>query len=268
MLEEECVGRYVRLRIPLHIVAPTMLFRTTCDIHQTARATAIALILILGVGCQARNNASHDSGMPAARTIPEWRPLFDGRTLNGWQGHRTPGVLPGGWSVEEGTLVRSGAGGDLVSAEQFANFELEFEWLVTRGGNSGVFYRIDPGVDVTYMSAPEYQVLDDAVHRDGQSRLTSAGAAYGLYPSPPGHTRAVGEWNSGRIIVDGTRVEHWLNGTQTVKYELRSPDWEQRVKASKFSEWPAYGRAKRGHIGVQDHGDRVAFRNIRIKVLP
>lgn len=230
--------------------------------------TVLAVCLLSVAACQARRGSNPVSTMPAAQSSPEWRALFDGRTLNGWQGHRTPGVLPGGWSVEDGTLVRSGAGGDLVTVEQFANFELEFEWMVTRGGNSGVFYRIDPDVEVTYMSAPEYQVLDDAVHRDGQSRLTSAGAAYGLYPSPTGHTRSVGEWNSARLVVDGARVEHWLNGTQTAQYELWSPDWERRVKASKFSAWPAYGRARRGHIGVQDHGDRVAFRNMRIKVLP
>ncbi len=198
----------------------------------------------------------------------EWRPLFDGVSLKGWQGHRTPGELPGGWDVVDGTLTRVGAGGDIVTVEQFENFELEFEWKVGAAGNSGVFYRINPEVEVTYMSAPEYQVLDDGAHRDGQSRLTSAGSAYALYAAPAGHTKPVGEWNTGRIVVDGAKVEHWLNGTRVVAYELWSADWERRVKESKFNAWPAYGRSKRGHIGVQDHGDRVQFRAIRVKVLP
>lgn len=247
---------------------PHMTVRLTRPCRAYARLTVIAVSLLAGACSQPRSSSSEGPELPAASTSEEWRALFDGRTLDGWQGHRTPGVLPGGWSVEDGTLVRSGPGGDLVTVEQFGNFELEFEWMVSRGGNSGVFYRIDPEVEVTYMSAPEYQVLDDAEHQDGKSRLTSAGAAYGLYPSPAGHTRPVGEWNTGRIVVNGATVEHWLNGTQTVRYELWSPDWERRVKESKFSAWPAYGRASRGHIGVQDHGDRVAFRNIRIKVLP
>jgi hypothetical protein len=128
-----------------------------------------------------------------------WRPLFDGRSLDGWHHHQQPGAPIEGWSVEEGALVRTGPGGDIVTAAQYGNFELEFEWQVTPGGNSGVFYRINPDVEVTYVSAPEYQVLDDAVHRDGRSRLTSACSVYGLYPAPEGATRPVGEWNAGRI---------------------------------------------------------------------
>ncbi len=212
-----------------------------------------------------RETAMDDS---SADDEQEWRSLFDGTTLKGWQGHRTPGELPGGWAVVDRALTRTGRGGDIVTTEQFANFELEFEWKVSKGGNSGVFYRVDSTVEVTYMSAPEYQVLDDARHQDGKSRLTAAGAAYGLFPSPEGHTNPVGEWNAGRIVVDRAKVEHWLNGTRVVEYELWSPDWEQRVRESKFNAWPAYGRARRGHIGLQDHGDRVAFRGIRIKVLP
>jgi hypothetical protein len=209
-----------------------------------------------------------DARPAEARPDTSWQPLFDGASLAGWQGQRTPGVIPAGWAVVDGAITRVGPGEDLVTVAQYASFVLEFEWMVTPGGNSGVFYRVDPEVEVTYMSAPEYQVLDDAAHRDGASRLTSAGAAYGLYASPAGHTRPVGTWNQGRIVVDGARVEHWLNGTRLLAYELGSPDWEARVRASKFSAWPRYGRAARGRIGLQDHGDRVAFRNLRLAELP
>jgi hypothetical protein len=112
------------------------------------------------------------------------------------------------------------------------------------------------------------QVLDDAGHPDGKSPLTSAGADYALYPAPLGVVRPAGEWNDVGLIVRGNHVEHWLNGTKVVDYELGSPDWEQRVKASKFAEWPTYGRAASGHIALQDHGDWVAYRNIKIRVLP
>ncbi len=232
----------------------------------------IALLLACAGGGDSDAAVASDSvtvnDATAATTDTMWRPLFDGATLAGWQGHQKPGVPPAGWAVVDGAITRVGEGGDIVTTAQYANFEFAFEWMVTPGGNSGVFYRIDPTVEVTYMSAPEYQVLDDSAHRDGGSRLTSAGAAYGLYESPEGHTKPVGEWNEGRIVVNGAHVEHWLNGTKLLEYELWSPDWEAKVKASKFNEWPPYGRATRGHIGLQDHGDRVAFRNLRVKELP
>src|SRR2546425_156104 len=117
-------------------------------------------------------------------------------------------------------------------------------------------------------SAPEMQVLDDAGHPDGQSRLTAAGADYGLYPSPVGVVKPVGQWNLVRIVVNGSHVEHWLNGVKVVEYELGSPDWEAKVKASKFASHAHYGRNAEGYIGLQEHEYPVAFRNIKIRVLP
>jgi hypothetical protein len=204
--------------------------------------------------------------LPGQATGP-WRSLFDGRSLAGWHHLRESGA-PRGWAVVDGAITRTGPGGDIVTAEQFGDFELELEWKVSPGGNSGIFYRVDPAAPRTFESGPEMQVLDDAGHVDGRSRLTSAGAVYGLYPSPPGHTKPVGEWNVARIIARGPHVEHWLNGTRVAVYELGSAEWEAKVKASKFVEWPGYGRARRGHIALQDHGDVVAFRTIRIRELP
>lgn len=196
-----------------------------------------------------------------------WRPLFDGRTTSGWRGYKQPG-MPAGWRVVDGALTRVGSGGDIITAEQFGNFELALEWKVAPGGNSGIFYRVTEAGDQAYHTGPEMQVLDDAGHRDGTSRLTSAGSAYGLYAAPAGVVKPAGEWNSVRIVVNGGHVEHWLNGTRVVQYELGSADWERLVNASKFKEWPGYGRARRGHIALQDHGDWVAFRNIKIRELP
>jgi len=112
------------------------------------------------------------------------------------------------------------------------------------------------------------QVLDDARHPDGHSRLTSAGSDYGLYAAPAGVVRPAGEWNDVRILVNGAHVEHWLNGVKVVEYELWSPDWQQRVQASKFAQWPAYGMSHTGHIALQNHGDAVWYRSIRIRTLP
>ena len=109
------------------------------------------------------------------------------------------------------------------------------------------------------------QILDDAGHADGRSPLTSAGSNYGLHGVPRGIVKSAGEWNTSRIVVVNNQVEHWLNGDKVVEYELGSADWAERVANSKFAQWPAYGRASRGHIGIQDHGDRVSFRNLKIR---
>jgi hypothetical protein len=195
-----------------------------------------------------------------------WRLLFDGRSLDGWRGYNNR-EIGAGWTVEDGTLTRVGPGGDIVTVDRFEDFELTLEWKVEEGGNSGIFYRAAEGEEQIYHSAPEFQVLDDANHVDGQSPLTSAGSNYGLHAAPRGVVRPAGEWNAARIVVRGNRVEHWLNGVKVVEYELGSDEWAELVVDSKFVEWPAYGQAERGHIGLQDHGDRVWYRNVKVREL-
>ncbi len=196
-----------------------------------------------------------------------WQLLFDGHSLDRWRGFKTD-TAPSGWQALDGALTRTTGGGDLVSRDTFANFELALDWKVDSAGNSGVMFRVTEEADLTYETGPEMQVLDDAAHADGKSPLTSAGSAYGLYPAPRGVVNPAGEWNSVRLVVNGAHVEHWMNGQRIVSYELWSPDWEAKVAASKFKQWPAYGRAASGHIALQDHGDPVSYRNIRIRVLP
>ena len=208
--------------------------------------------------------AMEEAPMTAEAPDTTWRPLLDGQTTAGWRGYQRD-AMPDGWQVVDGALTRVASGGDIVTEETFANFELALEWNVSPGGNSGIFIRASEAPERIYESAPEMQVLDDAAHRDGLTRLTAAGANYGLYPAPEGIVRPAGEWNEVRILVDGAHVEHWLNGTKVVEYDLWSTDWEARVADSKFAEWPGYGRETRGHIGLQDHGDWVAYRNIRIR---
>jgi hypothetical protein len=196
-----------------------------------------------------------------------WRLLFDGRSLSGWRGYGRAD-MPAGWEARDGMLVRASQAADIITTERFRNFELSLDWMVHAAGNSGIFYRAAEGHDAIYMSAPEMQVLDDAGHQDGRSPLTSAGANYGLYPAPRGVVRPAGEWNTARVLVNGNHVEHWLNGHKVVEYELHGADWKAKVAASKFRDWPAYGQAAEGHIGLQEHGDYVAFRNIKVRVLP
>lgn len=196
-----------------------------------------------------------------------WRLLFDGRTTEGWRGYRKES-MPAGWQAMDGALVRVAPAGDIVTEQTFADFELALEWKVEKLGNSGIFYRASEQESPIWTNAPEMQVLDDARNADGQSPLTSAGALYALYPVPRGVVKPAGEWNAVRIVADGPRVEHWLNGVKVVEAEIGSPDWEGRVARSKFADLTGFAQARRGHIGLQDHGDRVWFRNIRIRELP
>lgn len=240
---------------------------------------AVVLLVSAGLACarqpqgsdgmtsgQGGSSATHNQ-LSAADRAAGWRLLFDGRTQDGWRVYHGQGQSSG-WTVQDGALTKSDATDDIMSVAQFGDFELELEWKLSAGGNAGIFYRGTEEESKIYWTAPEYQLLDDPGHRDGQNRLTSAGAAYGLYPAAAGIVKPAGEWNSTRIIARGPHIEHWLNGTKLLEYELWSPDWEAKVKASKFVEWPKYGRAKRGHIAIQgDHGGGLALRNVRIREL-
>ncbi|HYT05858.1 MAG TPA: DUF1080 domain-containing protein [Gemmatimonadales bacterium] len=214
----------------------------------------------------ARAQASLNTLTPAERDVG-WRLLFDGKTTAGWRGYRMD-TMPSGWQVVDGALTRLKPAADIVTTEKFANFELSLEWNVAPNGNSGIFYRASEDDDAIYWNAPEMQVLDDAGHPDGKSRLTAAGSDYGLYPAPAGVVKAAGQWNQVRIVVNGKHVEQWLNGVKVVQYELGSADWEARVKKSKFASHPHYGRNAEGYIGLQEHESPVAYRNIKIRVLP
>jgi hypothetical protein len=201
-----------------------------------------------------------------ARTVQAWRSLLDDRGSD-WRGW-TSEALPTGWRISGGELTKDGEVEDLVTREMFGDFELELEWKIGKGGNSGLFYRGTREYDHIFWSAPEYQLLDDAHAADGRDRLSSAAAAYALYAAPAGVVKPYSEWNATRIVVDGAHVEHWLNGEKVVEYELWSPDWKAKVAASKFGKYPNYGLAARGHIGIQgDHPGALALRNIRIREL-
>lgn len=238
---------------------------------RAALAMSLGLLAVGAAACARQINTASSPTQAGARSAGEstagWRSLFDGKTTAGWRGFRQA-TIPAGWQVVDGALTRVGQGGDIVSTEQYANFELSLQWKVAPGANSGIMYRVTEDTNATYYSGPEMQVLDDERHADGKSRLTAAGSDYALYPSPTGVVHPAGEWNAVRIVVNGNHVEHWLNGVKVVEYELGSADWEKRVADSKFKQWPQYGRAKSGYIALQDHGDWVAYRNIKIKVLP
>lgn len=204
----------------------------------------------------------------AADKSPRWETLFNGKDTSAWRSFRGSGFPAKGWVVENGSLrcVSKGGGGDLVTREQYQDFELTFDWKVAPGANSGVMYRVREDQSAPYMTGPEYQVLDDAKHGDGRNPKTSASALYALIAANEAKKlKPVGEWNQGRILLVGTQLEHWLNGSRVVAVDLGSAETRDMIAKSKFKDWSGFGRQPSGHICLQDHGDDVWFRNIRIR---
>jgi hypothetical protein len=229
-----------------------------------SRVVAVSCAIFVGV--MVVNAQPAMNSLTPAERAEGWKLLFDGASMNGWRGFKST-APPAGWKAVNGELVRQESGGDLMTAEQFGDFELRLEWKVTKNGNSGIMFRVTDQGGQTYETGPEFQILDNAGHKDGKNPMTSAGSNYAMHAPARDVTRPVGEWNDVRLIVRGPHVEHWMNGAKLLEYELWSEDWETRVKASKFAKMPGYGRAKRGHIVLQDHGDLVWYRNVKVRPL-
>ncbi len=207
--------------------------------------------------------------MASPRDTPDtWRSLFDGKTTTGWRGFLAK-EMPAGWKVVDGALTRVDKAGDIVTLDEFADFELTLDWKIAKGANSGIFYRVveDDQDKSMWMVAPEYQLIDDKGYPEKLKDTQHTGANYDLQPPARDASKPAGEWNTTRIVANGKHVEHWLNGVKLVEYEIGSPEWEQLVAKSKFKDHPRYARAPKGRIGIQDHGDWAAFRNIKIREL-
>ena len=212
----------------------------------------ILFITLFIIGCSSNN---------------DWTVLFDGERVTGLRGYKEVG-FPNSWEIVDGTLKTiPGYGVDLISVDIYSNFELELEWKVPEGGNSGIFYFATEEGDYIWQSAPEMQVLDDKKHSDGKNTLTSAGALYAMIAPTKSVVNPVGEFNQVRIKVKDNHVEHWLNGTKVVEYEYQSDAMWDLVAKSKFNTMPLFAKASEGHIGIQgDHGE-IWYRNIRIRKL-
>jgi len=208
-----------------------------------------------------------------------WALLFDGETSNGWRGYNSETFPEKGWAVEEGTLHvlssgkgEAGEGGDIITEKMYSNFEFSLEWKVSEGGNSGIFYLAQEKPDQPiWKSAPEMQILDNAKHPDAKLGVDGNRAAGSLYDLIPGKFEAVkpaGEWNHVKVMVYKGTVVHWVNGENVLEYHLWTDDWKNMVLNSKFKDYEDFlNTAQEGYIGLQDHGDDVWFRNIKIKEL-
>ncbi len=237
---------------------------------------AVVCCIVLLAGCSTADKKTTTQPQQKSSASQEgWISLFDGVSAQGWRGFNED-KLPDGWIVEDGTLKSLGKGGDIggdiVYGDQvFEDFELYLEWKIGEGGNSGIFYHVVEGdqYKAPYETGPEYQLLDDIGFPQEVADWQQTGADYAMYPADPAKKKIkkAGEWNTSRIKFQKEKAEYWLNGEKVVEFVPWSDDWQKRRDSGKWTNMPDYGKAKKGYIGLQDHGSMVWFRNIKIRKL-
>ncbi|PSL33480.1 3-keto-disaccharide hydrolase [Chitinophaga ginsengisoli] len=204
-----------------------------------------------------------------------WKLLFNGKNAEGWHTYLQKDASAA-WKVQDGALAldqeakKNGApGGDLVTNDEYENYELTLEWKISEGGNSGIIFGVheDPKFQATYLTGPEMQVLDDAKHPDGKFPKHNSGDLYDLKKSEKNAVKPTGEWNKVKILKKDGKLTFWLNGVKTVETTMGSEEWKTLLANSKFKNWKGFGEYAKGHIALQDHGNEVWYRNIKIHVL-
>lgn len=219
-------------------------------------------------------------GSKAPKENDGWKLLFDGKTTNGWRGARLDGFPEGGWVIEDGvlTVLESGGGesvggGDIVTLDKYSDFELQLDFKLTPGANSGIKYFVDPELNKGPGSSIglEYQLLDDQLHPDAKlgshEGSRTLASLYDLIKAENKKPNPIGQWNHARIVSKGNHVEHWLNGRKVLEYERKTPEFRKLIQESKYKKWPGFGEWGKGHILLQDHGNTVSYKNIKIKEL-
>lgn len=223
-------------------------------------------------------SAQTDANTLTAKEKKEgWKLLFDGKTTKGWRNFKSDKIGKA-WRVENGALTLDTSnkkdwqivdGGDIITEKEFENYEFKVEWKIESCGNSGIIFNVveDPKYDYVWKTGPEMQVLDNSCHPDAEISKHRAGNLYDLIESETESVRPGGEWNQARIISNKGHLELWLNDVKQVETEMFTPEWEALIKGSKFKTEPDFGKARKGHIALQDHGNQVWYRNIKIRVL-
>jgi Domain of Unknown Function (DUF1080) len=252
----------------------------------TAGVALLLACAAAGAPAQTRSATDRVNTLTPAERAAGWRLLFDGHTLAGWRGLGYDSVPTAHWVVTDGTIKKIASGnvpkladgqplngGDLMTVDSFGDFEVTWEWKVTPGANSGLKYNVSEELSVK--TAPnhaalgfEYQILDDDRHVDGKLPSHRAGALYDLIaPNRPTHVHPVGEWNQSKVIFRARHGEHWLNGEKLLEFDLGTARMDSALASSKFRSIPWFGERRRGHLVLQDHGDEVYFRNIKVRDL-
>jgi hypothetical protein len=231
-----------------------------------------SFLAILAGSC-ATNNPPKDNVLSDREKNNGWKLLFDGKTMNGWRTYQNK--TSDSWSVKDGALYCTGSAtnksdmrADLITTDQYQNFELSIDWKISPKGNSGIMYHVTEEYPAAYLSGPEYQLIDDKNFPEKLEDWQKTGANYAMDPAPTAEPHAPGEWNHTKILVNGAHVEHWLNNKKIVEYEMWTDAWKKEKMEGKWKDAPGYGMARKGHIALQDHGSEAWFRNIMIRELP
>jgi hypothetical protein len=228
----------------------------------------LAIFLFGAAGCAPKD--SEINTLTKKEMKQGWELLFDGKSLENWKTFNGGAVT--GWKIVDGVLHNSGVGsdhgGDIITKKEYRNFELYLDWKIAPESNSGIFFQVQEGItNAIYETGPEYQLIDDKGWPTQLKDSQYSGANYDMHAPEGAEVVPLDEWNKTRLIVKGPHVEHWLNGKKVVEYELWSDGWYKRKADSKWRDMPHYGTAKKGHIGLQDHGGLTMFRNIKIREL-
>lgn len=208
-----------------------------------------------------------DNQLSSEEQAQGWQLLFDGKDMSQWRNFKQADLSPK-WQIEEGAITLTAAGGgDILTKKQYQNFELVLDWKIAEVGNSGVFVLVNETGNMIYSNAPEIQILDNERHSDNKLATHLSGSLYDMIASPVSSHKKAGEWNTLKIRLHHRELTIWQNGIQTAQVVIDSPEWQKLLAASKFAKWEGFAKAKAGHIGLQDHGDQVWFKNIKIKEL-
>lgn len=242
-----------------------------------SKRTKIFLTLILFSITATMVHAQHNT-LSEEEKADGWMLLFDGESTEHWRVYNMDEFPDRGWHVEDGAMVYRppqtdswSSALDIITREKFSDFMFKIEWMIEEAGNSGIFYHVlEQPTQAIYWSGLEMQILDNINHPDADQGIAGnrkAGSLYDLIPAEPQNTRPHNEWNSVTIVSDGPKVEHWQNGEKILEYERWTPEWFDMIRNRKFNGHPEFGAMREGHLGLQDHGDVVKFRNIKIKEL-
>lgn len=231
----------------------------------TSTFTLASAMLLGMLSLSAQANA--DNQLTPQEQADGWQLLFNGQDMTQWRNYQQTGLNPQ-WQVQQGAMVLTGkGGGDILTKNKYQQFELQLEWKIAEAGNSGVFVLVDENGKYIYSHAPEIQILDNERHADNQLASHRSGSLYDMIAAPASAQKPAGQWNQLKIRLQQQQLTIWQNQLQTADIQINGTEWQQLLASSKFANWAGFAKAERGHIGLQDHGDQVWFKNIKIREL-